>query len=103
MGRSSREKGKRGELEWAAFLRSHGIAARRGRQFSGSTDSPDVVSDLDDVHFEVKRVEQLSVYKAIDQAVAECGDRVPVVAHRRNGKPWLVTMRAEDWVAWFRS
>ena len=49
---NSRNKGKRGELEWRDVIRSHGYEARRGQQFSGSPDSPDVVTDLP-YHFEV--------------------------------------------------
>lgn len=96
----SRRKGKRGELEWAAYLRENGVEARRGQQFQGSPDSPDVVTALDDVfHAEVKRVESLNVNKAMEQAEADCGEgRIPYVAHRRNRKPWLVTMRAVDLV-----
>lgn len=99
---NSRQKGKRGELEWAEYLRAGGIDARRGCQFSGSPDSPDVVTGLDDrFHFEVKRVEALNVNEAMAQAEADCGEggRMPVVAHRRNRTPWLVTMRACDWLA----
>lgn len=98
---NSRQKGARGEREWAEYLRAAGIDARRGQQFSGSPDSPDVVTALDDhFHAEVKRVEQLSIHVAMEKAEADCGEgsRMPYVAHRRNGKPWLVTMRACDWV-----
>lgn len=95
----SREKGKRGEREWAEYLNLHvpDANARRGQQFSGSPDSPDVVSDLP-YHFEVKRVERLNINKAMRQAMEECGDLPPVVPHRCNRMPWLVTMLAEDWI-----
>lgn len=34
------------------------------------------------------------------QAVGDApAGRVPVVAHRRNRGEWMVTMRAEDWIA----
>lgn len=94
---NSRQKGKRGELEWAEYLRGKGIAARRGRQFSGSPDSPDVVSALP-FHFEVKRVEALNIHEAMTQALRDSSSKPPVVAHRRNKTEWLVTMRAEDWI-----
>ena len=52
---NSRQKGARGERECAAYLRSIGIAdCRRGQQFSGSKDSPDVVTSLTNVHIECK-------------------------------------------------
>ena len=42
---NSRQKGKVGEREFAALLRVQGFDARRGVQFCGGVDSPDVVSD----------------------------------------------------------
>lgn len=99
MGSKSRNKGKRGELEWRDQLRQQGFTARRGRQFSGSDDSPDVIcEELDSAfHFEVKRVEALNLRDAVEQAVRDSGGKTPVVAHRRNNSPWLVTLRADDW------
>lgn len=93
------EKGKAGEREWRDELRKLGCEnARRGRQFSGSPDSPDVVNGIPGTHVEVKREERLNVYDAIDQAVRDSGARVPYVAHRRNRRPWLITIRAQDLV-----
>ena len=40
---NSRQKGARGERQWRDELRANGYVARRGQQFSGSADSPDVV------------------------------------------------------------
>jgi Holliday junction resolvase len=66
---NSRNKGKRGERQWRDELRSHGYQARRGQQFSGSPDSPDVVCDgLPWIHFEVKAVERLNIEQAMEQA-----------------------------------
>jgi hypothetical protein len=90
---NSRSKGKRGELEWRDVIRSHGYEARRGQQFSGNPDSPDVVTNLP-YHFEVKRVERLNIDNAMKQAEGECGDKPPLVAHRKNGGQWMVTMLA---------
>ena len=96
---NSRAKGARGERMWRDFLRKNGHEARRGQQFAGNNGDPDVVSDIKDVHFEVKNVEHLNLYKAMDQSVSDARDgEVPVVVHKKNGKPWLVTMRAEDWL-----
>ena len=108
---NSRNKGKRGERQWRDELRSHGYQARRGQQFSGSPDSPDVVCDgLPWIHFEVKAVERLNIEQAMEQARrdARCAGKsevrnpksertgkVPIVAHRRSFRPWLVTMEAE--------
>lgn len=56
MGKSQREKGKRTELQIAAWFRALGFSsARRGRQHSGSPDSPDVVvPELPNIRVEVK-------------------------------------------------
>ena len=95
---NSCQKGKRGERAWRDELLAHGYQARRGQQFSGSPDSPDVVCpDLPGLHFEVKVVEKLNLGQAMDQAARDASARIPVVAHKRNRGPWLVTMRADDW------
>jgi len=66
---NSREKGKRGERQWRDELRAQGFEARRGQQFAGSPDSPDVVCDsLPWAHFEVKAVERLNIEDAMEQA-----------------------------------
>ncbi len=101
---NSRNKGKVGEREFASLLREHGFDARRGQQFSGSAESPDVVSDaLAWLHVEVKRVQNLNLTDACVQAEgdqAKLGSNGEkklawIVAHRRNHAPWLITMRAE--------
>jgi Holliday junction resolvase len=93
---NSREKGKRGERQWRDELRANGYAARRGQQFSGSPESPDVICDgLPWAHFEVKLTERLDIYAAMDQAQRDCSGKAAFVAHRRNYRPWLVTMDAE--------
>ena len=93
---NSREKGKRGERQWRDELRAHGYDARRGQQFSGSPDSPDVVCPgLPWAHFEVKLVERLDLYAGMDQAIRDSGGRAAFLSHRRNHWPWLVTMDPE--------
>lgn len=97
MGLKSRNKGKVGEREAAHELaRVLGIEARRGQQFAGGTDSPDVVTECDELHVEVKRTERLSLYTALDQSIADAGDKLPVVLHRCNRRPWVVVLRLDD-------
>lgn len=97
MGRMSKVKGAAGEREAAKELaRVLGVEARRGRQFSGSDDSPDVKTSLARTHFEVKRVEALQLYPALHQAESDCGESVPVVLHRKNNKPWVVIVKLDD-------
>lgn len=97
MGLKSRNKGKRGEREAAAEVRRlFRTDARRGRQYSGSDESPDIIAEIEDVHFEVKRAENLRLYDALDQAISDAGDKIPVVLHRQNRKPWVAVVRLDD-------
>ena len=97
MGAKSRRKGKRGELEAAAEIRRiFRTEARRGRQYQGTDESPDVLTDIPGVHFEVKRKEAFRLYGALEQAVEEAGDQVPVVLHRANRRPWVAVVRLDD-------
>lgn len=94
---NSRRKGAAGEREWAAWLNEHlGLNACRGRQYHGGPDSPDVANGVPGTHAEVKRVEKLNVDAAMAQAVADAGEHCPYVAHRRNRRDWLVTVRGSD-------
>lgn len=98
---NSRQKGKRGERSWRDFLIQHGYHARRGQQYSGDKSSPDVIcNELHEYfHCEVKTAEQLNLYKAIEQAYTDCPEgKLRYIAHKKNGKDWLVTMTAEDWI-----
>lgn len=99
---NSKQKGKRGELEWAGFCRDQGYDCRRTAQYCGNTgDASDVVG-LPGIHQEVKRVERLDLEGAMTQAKHDAGENIPIVAHRRSRCEWLVTMRAEDWFSLYR-
>ena len=100
---NSRNKGKRGERQWRDELRENGYPARRGQQFSGSPDSPDVICDgLPWAHFEVKHVEHLNLTDAMAQARRDAGGKAAFLAHRKNYWPWLVTMEAERFYRFLR-
>lgn len=96
---NSRRKGAVGEREIAKYLREHGFTeARRGQQFKGGADSPDVVG-LTGFHVEVKRVERLDLNAAMDQSIRDSApDEKPIVVHRRNNDYWKVTMRLDDFM-----
>ncbi len=98
MGHFSKSKGKRGERELAGELaRVLGVTARRGQQFQGSPDSPDVVTNIPNIHIECKRTERFRLYEALAQAVEDAGDRkIPLVCHRQNQQPWVVVLRLDD-------
>jgi Holliday junction resolvase len=94
---NSRQKGARGEREAAAqWSLVFGVHARRGQQFSGSKDSPDIVVGHGGIHVEVKRTERGNPYDWVDQAKGDCGGKVPVVLHKRNNRKWLLIVELED-------
>lgn len=94
---NSCQKGKAGERELANVLTDHyGVDCRRGQQFCGANGDADVVG-LRGIHIECKRVQKLNVVKAMDKAAEDARDGdIPTVWHRKNGKPWLVTIREQD-------
>ena len=98
---NSRNKGKCGELELVHFLKERGIDARRGQQYEGSSDSPDVIAGgcMTGIHLECKRVQAGNPYDWHHQACTDADMcKIPVVAHRRNGKHWLAILDLRDFV-----
>ena len=98
---NSRAKGKVGELEVVDFLKERGIPARRGQQYEGSSDSPDVIAGgcMAGIHVEVKRVQAGNLYNWLDQACRDADmAKTPIVAHRRNGKRWVAILDLRDFV-----
>lgn len=95
---NSKVKGNKGERELAAILREHGYNTRRGQQFCGANGDADV-EGLPGIHIEVKRVERLNIYEAMQQSIRDArSGEMPAVFHRRNRKGWLVTMPLEEWI-----
>ena len=94
---NSRRKGAEGERELAKILLSRGYEdARRGQQFKGGGDSPDVIG-LPGIHIECKRVERLDLTAAYEQSFRDAADgEIPAVFHRKNREPWMVTVSLED-------
>ena len=100
MGKMSRDKGKRGEREVAALIRSHGFTAKRGQQHRGGVDSPDIIHNIPNVTLEVKFREQFSLYAALEKLGYETPlNRWLAVFHRRLRKPWIVFMDADDFLS----
>ncbi len=100
MGKSQQRKGAAGERELAAILEKYGYACDRGGSCSMG-EVPDLTG-LPGIHIEVKRVEKLNVMEAMEQSIRDSermADGVPALFHRRNRKPWLVTMRLKDWIS----
>lgn len=96
---NSKRKGNQAERELLHILQAHGIEARRNDQrYTGGIDNPDISAKIGPVavHVEVKRQERLSLPAAIRQAKRDSnGHALPVVAHRSNRQPWLVTVELE--------
>lgn len=96
---NSRMKGKRGELELSNLLKSKGFNTRRGQQYCGANGDADVVG-LPGIHIECKRVENLNLVKAYQQACADAKpDEIPAVFHRKNRCPWFVTVGIDDFLS----
>lgn len=101
---NSSRKGADGERELAAILEAEGFRMERGGTESFGT-APDL-SGLPGIHIEVKRVEKLNIFEAMAQAIRDAArfrDGYPAVFHRRNRKPWLVTMLLSDWLRMYRA
>ena len=98
MAINSKNKGKKGETELANKLKEYGYDAKRSVQYNGKDGQADVVG-LPHIHCEIKRVEKLNIYNAIDQAKrdAKNGDK-PTVFHRKNRCNWLVTMELDSFM-----
>lgn len=103
IGRSSKRKGKIGELEVVNLLKAAGYNTHRSVQYCGATgDASDVVVEGLPLHIEVKRVERLNLKQAYQQAVhdskANGNNEIPVVFHRQSYQPWMVSLSAEDFL-----
>lgn len=97
---NSKKKGATGEREFANYCKNKGFDVRRTAQYNGKElDSKADVVGIPGIHIEVKRVEQLNIHKAMEQAIrdSEGHNEIPIVAHRKNNKKWLITMTADDW------
>lgn len=101
---NSRQKGARGERELANYLRERGFEeARRGQQFSGSPDSPDV-KGLPGLHIEAKRVERLNFYDAYAQAERDSGEgEIPTVMQRRDRGKWMAYLSLDDFLEMYKA
>jgi Holliday junction resolvase len=96
---NSRRKGAAAERAWRDVLRAAGYEARRGRQYAGHPDAPDVVGGPLGWHAEVKCREQHNVWDWMDEAEVDAGpEQNPYVAIKRNGRRWLVVLRDTDFL-----
>ena len=107
MAINSKNKGKNGALEFVRLCHAEGFdKVHRTAQYRGNTGQAGDVEGLPGIHVEVKRNERLNILEAMEQSVRDCEasgkGETPIVAHRKNNSPWLVTMKAEDWFSMYR-
>ena len=96
MGRMSREKGKRGEREFAKILEGIGFDARRSQQFSGAAGDADLVTSLPGVHWEIKRYAKVAAVRFLEQAERDSKEDLAVVALREDRGSWVIMLRADN-------
>ncbi len=95
---NSKRKGNAGEREISNILKEHGYLAHRGIQYDPARFEADV-EGLPGIHIEVKRVEKLNIYEALEQSQRDAKEgEMPTVMHRRNRDKWKVTMLLDDWL-----
>lgn len=106
MGKFSKEKGKRGERYVVSQFKEYGYNnVHRTSQFKGNTGQAGDIEGIDYIHAEVKFVEKLNLYSAMDQAIrdSKTTGKYPSVFHKRNNEGLLVTMRFKDWIELYNS
>ena len=106
MGKMSREKGARFERKIAKELKEWGYDAHRTAQYRGNTGDAGDVEGLPYVHLECKNQQRMSLYDWYAQsehdARAAGKNEIPVVIHKANNKPILVTMSFPHWLEMYR-
>ena len=95
---NSKRKGGEGEREAAAeWQRLFGRPMRRSQQYCGRSDESDDIIGQPGVSIEVKRRQKFNVAEAVERCADEAAEgKVPIVLHRADRKPWLVTLRLDD-------
>ena len=106
IGRASKAKGARFELEIAHYLQNHGYPdAHRTAQHCGKTVDAGDVEGVPNLHIECKHVEKLNLYNAYHQAIrdnnAKNNGDIPVVIHKKNRETVLVTLSLDDFIKIF--
>ena len=102
---NSKQKGKRGELRIVHALQEYGFDAHRTAQCRGDTgEAADVeIKGFDcKLHIEVKNCNRMQLYNWIAQAdrdsKAQNKGNTPIVIHKADNKPILVSMHFEDFM-----
>jgi hypothetical protein len=101
VSKSQRDKGAAAEREVCAIL-AESLGAPIKRKLGQARDGGDDI-EIGKFRIEVKRRETVAIDAWCEQveACTEIG-QVPVVVYRRNGKPWRVVLRLEDFIPLMR-
>lgn len=91
----SRRKGKAGELEFIRLMRDElGDETVRRNLDQVREGGADIIG-LGNYSVEVKRCERMEFGKWITQACEQAGEKIPVVAWRRNGGKWRIWIEVD--------
>ena len=106
IGRASKQKGARFELEIAHYLQAHGYpSVHRTAQHCGKTGDAGDVEGIAGLHIECKHVERLKLYSAYHQAVRDTDEKnngyIPIVVHKKNRETTLVSLSLDDFIKIF--
>lgn len=106
IGKASKARGKRAELDLARKLQEFGFEARRTAQYCGKAGTSDVIG-VPGVHCECKAVQRLNIWEALDQSKrdseADGNDDIPAVFFKRNRTGWYVALPLSDFIRLYAS
>ena len=90
------------------MLTSGGIPAERHQQgllsgCKGVRGNPDISATIagHPLHIEVKRTERLRLSEAMHQAKRDAVNAIPVVVHRANHQPWVISLELSEFLSIF--
>lgn len=99
---NSRSKGIRGENELAEILKQWW--PRCARNIDQFRDDKRDILHTPGAHWQVKRVERLNIWAALNQAETEAGELdIPIVAFRRNRGGWYAALSLYELIPLLRS
>lgn len=107
IGKSSKARGKRGELSLVQALRDAGFPdVKRSVQYCGkATGTADLVG-LPGVHVEAKNVERLNIWSALAQskrdAEADGKGDIPALFFKRNRSGWYVALPLPNFIKLYK-
>lgn len=106
IGKSSKARGKRGELSLVHALRDAGFTeARRTAQYCGKAGTSDVVG-IEGLHVEVKNQERLNIWSALAQSQrdteADGNGDISAVFFKRNRSGWYVALPLPNFIKLYK-